>query len=1485
MDNIDHPVSNLADRESAQSVSATCFGIVGIGASAGGLDAFSNLLSSLPLNTGMSFVLVQHLDPHHESALAALLRRVTKLPVVEASDDLLVEPNHIYVSAPNSILSIVGGRLKTAERAPVNGGARTIDTFLESLAEDQGAGAIGVILSGNASDGSIGIQAIKGNGGITFAQNDSASHREMPESAISTGCVDYVLTPAKIASELSRLAEHFRLAGKDDTTPASRANDSGADFDEAYKRVLFHLHRQSGVDFSLYKPATLRRRVHRRMVLNRIKSLDAYASRLLTDEKELRALCLDALISVTTFFRDAPSFRVLQEIVFPKILASRGNQSVRIWIAACSTGQEAYSLAMAFCEVAEQLQSTVKLQVFATDVNEEVLKKARAGSYTRALVQDISPERLARFFDQEQDGYRVKKTIREMFVFARQNLAGDPPFSRLDLISCRNLMIYLESTLQKRLISLFHYALKPEGFLFLGSSETVGSFTDLFQLTDKKHKIYTKLPGPKQPLTIKFETNSSREQLPAKIQASGPRSVDSPLTPQREADRVALQRWAPPAILIDDQFQVLQFRGDTRPYLKVQEGAATHHALEILRDGLVEPLKSAIDEVRKSRQSVRTEKLSIRRDGDTLIVHLEIVPLKNLRRVCYLVYFDDSQGTAGTLRSSEIFKADQHLEPDAAKSLISRLRAELEEVRDFARAHLEQQEATTEELQSSYEEIQSSNEELQSINEELETAKEELESANEELNTVNEEMVSRNTELIRLNADLRNLQESVDTAVVLLDRTLTIRSFTASAEKHLNVLPGDIGRSIGHIQHNLDCADLEKIILRVVETGTRFEREIQAKGGRWYSLRISPYLTLENRIDGAVLMLVDVDALKTSEQAIKVSRDYVENIVHSTRYPLLVLSEDLRVISANAAYYRTFRATDEDTKGRRFDELGERQWDAPSILALLNDVVRRNSAFDDFEISHTFAQLGERTMLINGRRLQSNEANQSARILVAIDDITDSKQLEAVRLSEIRYRRFFEAAKDGIVIVEPTTGNVSDINPLICNLLQLDGPSAVGCRFSELGLFTDARMAEAALAELRATGYYRNADLRVTTKGSGVRQVEIVSNLYTEEDRRVIQFNIRDITERRNAEQAARAASERFRFLTEALPEKIFTARPNGEVDYVNQQWTLFSHLGLDRIGDWGWVQLVHLDDVKENLRRWNHSMTTGEDFQFEHRLRRFDGTYRWHLTRASAMRDTDGEIMLWIGSNTDIDDQKLSAEKLERTVAERTARLSEIIGELESFSYSISHDLRAPLRSIQGFAGFLMEDCGNKVGEQGRNHLHRITSAAHRMDRLIQDILSMSMVASAQLPLSKVDLDKLARGVIESYPNLNLHSAEIEIVGHLPEVIGNEAALTQCLSNLLGNAVKFVKPGTTPRIVIRAEEKETAVRLWVEDNGIGLSPEASEIIFGMFQRLSKSYEGTGIGLSIVKKAIERMGGTVGVSSVVGQGSKFWIELRKIDHS
>ena len=880
------------DVETTPAVSAAEVTVVGVGASAGGLDAFSQLLQHLPTDGNLAVVFVQHLAPQHESALATLLASQTTMPVVQATEGLRVEPNHVYVIPPNAQMVMLGDELSLTPRPEDRFKHTPIDVFLISLAEAVRERAIAVILSGTASDGSVGVRDIKAAGGIVIAQTpETARYDGMPRAAMATGMVDLVLSPAAIAAKLAQLSSRG----------AARTADEETDIQPEQLRQVFELLRPvSGVDFTHYKLPTIKRRLFRRMALHRLTDVGLYLQLLQGSPDEVRSLYRDLLIHVTRFFREPNSFDALVSHVFPTLVGRLPELPIRVWVSGCATGEEAYSVAITLVEFLQRDYANTRVQIFATDVSETAIEQARSGVYPDSIESDVSPERLRRFFTKVDGGYRVTKTIRDLCVFARQDLTKDPPFSHLDVIFCRNVLIYMDAVLQKKLLSIFHYALNPDGYLALGQAETVGAQATLFTLVDKKLRIHRRRESTvRTPVTF-----------PVDLAASGlPRRRDTiePLTAEKalhsEASRVILDRYAPAGVVVDSDLQIVQFRGQTGAFLEPAPGEASLNLLKMAREGLLYALRTAVHAARKSRAPVRKEGLQVKAGQGWKAVSIEVIPLASSGRMHYLVLFDEGGGARGDQPAPAA--RPRRASPRVAggrSGQLDLLQRELAASREYLQSIIQELEAANEELQSANEEILSSNEELQSTNEELDTAKEELHSTNEALTTVNEELHGGNEELSRVNSDLVNLVGSVQIAIVIVSADLRIRRFTPMAEKVLNLIPADLDRSIGHINPNIECPNLEQLIADCIETVSPLERDVQDRQGRWYALRIRPYKNVDNKIDGAVLALFDADAAKRSEARMRAALDLVRRLVDASGWPVAVVDADLRVALANTGF-------------------------------------------------------------------------------------------------------------------------------------------------------------------------------------------------------------------------------------------------------------------------------------------------------------------------------------------------------------------------------------------------------------------------------------------------------------------------------------------------------------------------------------------------------------------------------------------------------
>lgn len=971
-----------APKKTAKKSAPQFFPIVGIGASAGGLEAFSDLLENLAPDAGMAFVLIQHLAPEHHSMLSEILSKKTIMPVTEVKDGMKVEANHVYVIPPNTNMAVLHRKLALMPRGEAEP-HMPVDYFFRSLASDQGSKAIGIVLSGTASDGALGLKAIKTEGGITFAQNEeTAKYYGMPRSAVVAGYVDFVLPPAGIAEELVKISGHPYVSRTKGAIPEKILPAS----DDTLNKIIIILRNVTGVDFTYYKQSTIKRRILRRMVLHKIETITTYLEYLQNNPDEAVKLFNDILINVTGFFRDPETFAFLKKNVFPRILKNTPSQSsIRVWVPGCATGEEAYSIAISLLEFLGDKSPNMAVQIFATDISDVAIERARSGIYYDNIAAEVSPERLRRFFRKVEGGYQISKSIRDLCIFARQDISRDPPFSNMDLISCRNVLIYLGQMLQKKILPIFHYALKPHGFLLLGSSETVGGFSNLFALEDKKHKIYTKKSSAVRPpldLVPALQTNDDTgEATPA-------RSANPSRDLQSEADRLLLAKYAPAGVVINDDHQILHFRGHTGPYLEPAPGEASLDLMKMAREGLMLELRTLIHEVRKTKVAARKPDVSLRYNGRDLRINIEVLPLRTpgTPESYYVVLFEDvTQVYASNKDSSE--SAGKKSTGTAQPEEEEKLRKELETTKQYLQAIIEEQEVGNEELRSANEEIQSSNEELQSTNEELETAKEELQSANEELTTVNEELENRNQELSQANNDLSNLLDNIDIPIIMLDNDLRMRRYTQAAEKVLNVIPQDVGRKITDITPNVDLADLPQLVRDVIDTLTTYEREVKDKDGRWHLMRIRPYKTADNRIEGVVLAFSDIDGVKKSTARIALA--YAKGIIDTIRMPLIVLDPMMKVVSANRPFCQTFNVDAEQTAGKYIYDLGNRQWDIPELRKLLEEIIPKDLAFEDYVVEHEFPHIGHRKLILNGRQIHRDDVEQ-ALILLAFEDVTEN---------------------------------------------------------------------------------------------------------------------------------------------------------------------------------------------------------------------------------------------------------------------------------------------------------------------------------------------------------------------------------------------------------------------------------------------------------------------------------------------------------------
>jgi two-component system CheB/CheR fusion protein len=965
----DSSTANATPGAGDDKVGLGVFPVVGIGASAGGLEALTAFLHAIPFD-GMGFVVIQHRSTQHESLLVELLARATHMKVLEIVDGVVVEPNHVYLAPAGANVALLGKALHVVQansRMP-------IDFFFRSLGEELGEHAIGIVLSGMGSDGTFGLQAIKEHGGICLVQDpETAKFDSMPRSAIDARVADIALAPEALAEELASISHHPYLR------PGPRPKSAGMHKLYALLRDAF------GHDLSGYKESTIDRRIERRMAVQKIENLEDYLRLVQARPDELATLYRDLLINVTNFFRDSATFEFLATNVLPRIIARRPRgEPIRVWVPACSTGEEAYSIAMCLLEVLGATAPDVPIQVFGTDIDTDAIDRARRGFYAQNIEADLSGARLDRFFVSVDGGYQIGRRVRELVVFSVHDVTRNAPFSRMDLVSCRNLLIYMQPPLQKRVLATAHYALRPDGFLVLGSSETVGDAADLFSIVDSKSKIYEK-KAITAAASLLFPSLAPGDPIPGvSVRGMDRRPV---ITAQQIADRRLLEHYAPPSVLVTEDLDVLLFRGDTAPYVSPASGAATLNVMRLIRPELHQELAAILELARKSDAPVRKPPIRFQiRLGDKVALHnvsIEVAPLRlpESQGRCILVVFHEVPDAPVASTDPPASPAPAPVENDRTLSLEQELAA----TKEFLQSTIEELESANEEHKSTNEELQSANEELQSTNEELETSKEELQSTNEELTTVNDELQRRLIDVARRDNDLTNVLRSVRDPILFIDAGGRVRHYSEAAADLLSLGRTDVGRSVDFLRARLGGLHLDRLVARAVERVTPVTEEVMAFDSHWYAVTARPYATAQGALDGALVTLENIDARKhTAELMVNVSA-YADKMLPAILHPLVMLDEQKHVVWANGAFFATFQVDASKTIGNLFHNLGSGQWAHPKLRALIDEVIQSGQAFHDFVIEHDFESVGKKQMKVSGSRVQGVGNGASVALLSIVD--------------------------------------------------------------------------------------------------------------------------------------------------------------------------------------------------------------------------------------------------------------------------------------------------------------------------------------------------------------------------------------------------------------------------------------------------------------------------------------------------------------------
>ncbi|MFT2009833.1 chemotaxis protein CheB [Pontibacter sp. 13R65] len=1348
--------------------------LVGIGASAGGLEAIHKLFDHFPNNSSFSFVIIQHLSPDHKSLMAELLSKHTQMQVQEAEDNMRTKPNCVYVLPSGKQLTLKGGRLRLADKTRTKEPNFAIDVFYESLARDRGRYAIGVILSGTGTDGTKGAKAIKAAGGMVVVQDPgSAKFDGMPRSAIDAGLGDFVLSPEQIPEEIMEYTRKVPLV-------KSLAERNAEEDDEATLQEILELicsHTQT--DFKEYKQATIFRRIRKRMDMLKVKSMQDYLTYLHQNPAEIKQLCQEFFINVTRFFRDQEAFDILEEDVIPNIVGAKlEEEQVKVWVTACSTGEEAYSLAMLFRECYSRMGREPAVKIFATDIDTQAIAQASKGIYPVAIAQDVSQERLQRFFIQKGNKYIISEDIRKMVVFAQHDLQKDPPFSKIDLITCRNMLIYLSTGLQKKVLSIFPYALNLNGYLLLGPSEHIGEMESFFSEENRKWKLYQKVKdntlakpsyGPSN-YTPAYSTTAALGLRNNQINQYNDMFIDA----VSEDLKVT-------GLYIDQNYQLLHGIGDINQFLKFPGKRLHFNLLKMVPEELAVTLSVGIRKAIKQNQQIVARQVVIKSGKRSRQVRVTIKPVaaeKNLPTVILIVL----QEVGLVNQEQKVAERAIELETVSDKELYKQLavlEAELKEAQENLNL-------TVQDLSTANEELQSSNEELMSSNEELQSSNEEMQSLNEELHTVNSEHQLKIKELQELNEDLDNYIRSSNIGQLFVDHHLVIRKFTPTVKDIINIIETDIGRPIHHLSHKLKEANLLEDITQVNNTSVELEMELETNEGKCFLIRIIPYLKHDGTRDGVVISFVDVTTLKS-----------LTNVVQG------VLNSSLNSIMA-------FVSVRNEQK-----EVVDFSWN------LLN---RQAEEF----VGKPLSQLQNQNVLAELPFLQKSGLFRKYVHVVETGKPLHTEQMLEVKNKKVWYEIAAVKMGDGLTVT------MADITE------KKNSEDKILLAYDEL------KKAEENLIKLN-----------------------------NELEKRVA-----------NRTKELAASEERFRLVSMATNDVVWDWNL-----VTNELWwseSLSKVLGYEREqmekGINSWFDKVHPDDKSRMMKGLNGAINKGKDqWADEYRISRSDGTYAYVSNRAYILHNEYKVPYRVLGSFIDLSDLKATQEKLEDT----NEHLLKVNDDLDTFVYTASHDLKAPVANIEGLLLLLeeqVEEAGPLPGEPTQPLFNMIKDSISRFKNVIKDLTDIAKVQrDVDGAAEVVDLQEVINNVKLTVNDLlDKEQATLHIdIEEASKINFSKKNMYSILYNLVSNAVKYSAPERKPEIFLKTEKVDGHVLLTVKDNGLGISEDNLTKMFTLFKRFHSHVDGTGMGLYIVKRMIDNAGGRIEVESEEGKGTEFKLYFRR----
>ncbi len=1460
---------------------------VAIGASAGGLEAIHDFFDHMPDAANLSFVVVQHLSPDYKSLLVELVSKHTHMKVYEANHNMVVAKGCVYIIPNDKIMTIAEGRIVLAEKGNIKGPNTAIDTFLYSLAHDKKQKSIAIILSGTGSDGTRGIEAIKECGGMVIVQEpDSAKFNGMPNSAIASGLADYVLAPEKIPEII------FQHIKQKPVEILGKGSDNEKNLSEIYKLIF----QQTGLDFHYYKTPTIIRRLAKRMGALKIEEVTQYVEHLKENPQECKDLAKDFLIGVTKFFRDDYVFEALKNDIIPRVISSKTEGEIlKIWIVACSSGEEVYSIAMLVEEYLEKKNLQLDVKIFATDIDAEAISTASRGSYSGSIKSDVPANLLDKYFLKDGKKYVVGPRLRKRIVFAHHNIIKDPPFIKNDMVFCRNMLIYMNNILQKKILNTFYFSLNHKAFLILGTSETVASMKSSFDEIDPKSKIYQKnsFSNPQIQANIPSPVDStkySRIDLPLKKKDALPKS-SALLEGFKD---VMAEDHGYGAVLIDRNYEIREATGEFRKFLRLPD-KMNLHLLKMVSQDLSAALNSMVRKSWKENTKVVLKSVREKIGEDSRFISVTVKPMGEPgEEQLTLIVFGECK--------KELI---QYVEPSADhlnnnnQEYIFDLESELKETRINLQMAIEG-------LETANEELQSSNEELLSANEELQSSNEELQSLNEELHTLNTEHQLKIRELVELNDDLNNYFKSVEIGQVFLDNNLNIRKFNPAAVNLINLIDSDIGRPISHISNNLRHDGLFNDLKDVLHTGKQLEQEIQLTNGKVMLMKVLPYVRQDRQRDGVVITFVDVSAIKALNNIVTgvfnaspnailalnsegnkwdliANNDEARKLLNDRGEPLFI--HDEKVMKHILKAYRQGGTTKEEIYLQGPDlndwfDLTAVKMDNIVVLSLTNITEKKES---EEKLKKNYNELlflknnlkklnSELEAKVNERTKELTESEERFRMVaMATNDVIWDWNLmdNALWLSENYRKKFgYDSAKDSV----SRDNWFEKVHPLDKKKVQESIWESINNNEKQWSAEYRFLLGNGKYADILDRGYILQDEY-----GTPYRMIG----------------SMLDITDLNDARKNAESSEQDKYFLAQSMPLILWTANPEGSVDFINDYFASYSNLEIkDALGT-GWQSVIYHEDLARLFLAWKRAIQNESDFDIELRMSNRQGEYQWHLLRVKARKNNDGKLIQWVGTGTNIQDQKHAAGILEQKVRDRTMELERINDELESsnielqqFAFIASHDLKEPLRKIIMFGNMIRDNMDQEKKEAV--FMEKIIASSMRMNSLVEDLLSFSRISITALS-TKLDLNEVIEEILSDLEfAIEEKNAEI-IVDDLPSMEGVHAQIRQVFQNLISNALKFQKPGVHPRIEIKsilverlafdAQEAEDGqfVKITVSDNGIGFDDRFVNKIFMLFQRLNskEQFQGTGIGLAITKKIVEKHSGIITAHSRENEGSKF----------